>query len=360
MEIVERFEIPFYQFLNEDSVFANDTPERIKNSKSLETLYEHMVLARAMDAKAVALQRTGKLGTYPSTRGQEAVFVGIGDAMRAEDVFVPYYRDMATLILRNVPFSQILLYWGGDERGNAFPGNNFPYSVPVGSQPLYATGVAYAKKYQQEKSAVLVTCGDGATSEGDFYEAINVAGVWKLPIVFVVINNQWAISVPRAQQTAAVTLAQKAIAAGIRGEQVDGNDVTAVTERTREALTRAREQHEPTLIECVCYRHHDHTTADDASRYENQAVREKVWAYEPITRLRKYLEQVGDWNEAKEMALQDGCQLEIERAVKAYLETAPQAPESMLEYVYEVLPAAYFDQYETLVNMKEKGGSHHG
>lgn len=360
MEIVECFEIPFYQYLKEDSVFIADAPENIKNPEALLALYQHMVLARTMDAKAVALQRTGKLGTYPSTRGQEAVFIGIGDALQAQDMLIPYYRDMATLILRGVPFSQILLYWGGDERGNAFPGNNFPYSVPVGSQPLYATGVAYAKKYHQEKSAVLVTCGEGATSEGDFYEAINVAGVWKLPIVFVVCNNQWAISVPRSQQTAAATIAQKAIAAGIKGEQVDGNDVTAVLERTRLALQRAREHHEPTLIECICYRHHDHTTADDASRYEDQAIREKAWDDEPIARLRKYMETAGFWDENKEVALQEGCQQEIERAVKTYLETTPQAPESMLEYVYEVLPAIYFDQYETLVNMKEKGGSHHG
>ena len=169
-----------------------------------------MVLVRTMDTKAIALQRTGKLGTYPSTRGQEAVFVGIGNAMAKKDIFVPYYRDMGTLIQRGVKLSQILQYWGGDERGNCLLiVKIFHYSVPIGSQPLHAAGAAYAVKYRKENRAVLSMCGDGATSQGDFYEAMNVAGVWKLPVVFVVCNNQWAISVSREAQTAAHTLHKK-------------------------------------------------------------------------------------------------------------------------------------------------------
>src|SRR5262249_1462110 len=153
-------------------------------------------------------------------------------------------------------------------------------SVPIASQTLHAAGAAYAVKYHKEKRAVLSLFGDGATSQGDFYEAINVSGVWKLPVVFVVCNNQWAISVPRQAQTAAHTLAQKAIAAGIPGEQVDGNDIIAVQHRTAEALKNAREKSQPSLIEMLCYRQHDHTTADDASRYEPKHLREQEWKKE--------------------------------------------------------------------------------
>ena len=198
VKIIDRFEIPYYQYLNEDSQLTDDSPALAKDSKHLLHLYRLMVLVRTMDTKAIALQRTGKLGTYPSTRGQEAVFVGVGNALEKKDIFVPYYRDMGTLIQRGVKLSQILLYWGGDERGNCFSDSeDFPFSVPVGSQPLHAAGAAFAVKYHKEKRAVLSMCGDGATSQGDFYEAMNVAGVWKLPVVFVVCNNQWAISVPR-------------------------------------------------------------------------------------------------------------------------------------------------------------------
>ena len=299
-----------------------------------------------MDAKAIALQRTGKLGTYPSTRGQEAVFVGIGYAMDREDILVPYYRDMATLIQRGVPLSQILLYWGGDERGNVFEKNqdDFPFSVPVGSQPLHAAGAAFAVKYHQELRGVLTICGDGATSQGDFYEAMNVAGAWKLPLVFVICNNQWAISVPRSAQTAANTLAQKAIAAGFNGEQIDGNDIVAVVARTKEALHKARSTGQPHLLEMICYRHHDHTTADDASRYEPQNQRQREWEKEPVARLRRFLESLNAWNEEKETALRDYCTAQVDEAVQAYLDTPQQPPESMFDYLYAELPRAYADQ----------------
>jgi 2-oxoisovalerate dehydrogenase E1 component alpha subunit len=232
VKIINHFEIPYYQYLTEDSQIATGTPAEAMALPDLITLYRNMVLVRMMDTKAIALQRTGKLGTYPSTRGQEAVFVGVGHAMKQEDIFVPYYRDMGTLMQRGVKLSQVLQYWGGDERGNCYANEDFPYSVPIGSQTLHAAGAAYAVKFKKEHRAVLSLFGEGATSQGDVYEAMNVAGVWKLPVVFVVCNNQWAISVSRQAQTAAESIAQKAIAAGFSGEQVDGNDIIAVVERT--------------------------------------------------------------------------------------------------------------------------------
>lgn len=353
MKIIERFEVPYYQYLNENGQLVDEIPPLAKETKTLQQLYRLMTLVRAIDTKAVALQRTGKLGTYPSTRGQEAVFVGVGHAMAKTDIFVPYYRDLGTLMQRGVKASQVLTYWGGDERGNCFiDSEDFPFSVPVGSQPLHAVGAAYAVKYRKENKAVLSMLGDGATSQGDFYEAMNVAGIWKLPVVFVVCNNQWAISVPREAQTAAHTLAQKAIAAGFKGEQIDGNDIIAVEERTKDALKAARESGEPRLLEMVCYRQHDHTTADDASRYEAKNRRETEWKKEPVIRLRRYLESVGAWSEEEEQALLSECATEVEKTVNEYVNLEPQPLESMFDYLYAELPKSYHDQRHILSEME--------
>jgi pyruvate dehydrogenase E1 component alpha subunit len=221
---------------------------------------------------------------------------------------------------------------------------------------LHAVGAATALKIKKEKGAVLTTCGDGGTSEGDFYEAMNLAGVWKVPIVFVVCNNQWAISVPRSAQTASETLAQKAIAAGFDGEQVDGNDVIAVRERVSVALQKAREHHMPTLLELISYRHHDHTTADDASRYEPKHLREQEWKNEPIIRLLQYLQTHHQWTEQDENELQKKCSEQVDKAVEAYLNTNISPPESMFDFLYETLPLAYSEQREQL---KIKGENLH-
>lgn len=353
MEIVARFEVPYYQILNQESRIVGELPTFAQDTEHLIRLYRFMVLNRVFDTKAIALQRTGKIGTYPSTRGQEATFVGVGDAMAKDDILVPYYRDAGILMQRGVSLSHVLLYWGGDERGNNFASANanFPYSVPVGSQPLHAAGVATAIKIRKEKRAVITVTGDGGTSEGDFYEAMNVAGVWKLPVVFIVSNNQWAISVSRKAQTAAQTLAQKAIAAGIIGEQVDGNDVIAVRERTHAALQRARDTHEPTLLEIITYRQHDHTTADDAKRYEESGVREQEWKKEPIARLRIYLESINAWNAEKEEQLQTECAAEVEKIVTEFLNIEPAPVESMFDYLYAQLPAIYAEQRDQLINL---------
>ena len=357
MKIVARFEIPYFQYLDSAGAAVDKLPTFASNTDELLELYRLMMLIRIFDNKAIALQRTGKLGTYPSTRGQEAVFVGIGAGMEEKDLLVPYYRDIGSLIQRGVKLSEILLYWGGDERGNVFSGEDFPYSVPVGSQPLHAAGIATAFKIRKQQRAVLVVCGDGATSEGDFYEAMNVAGAWQLPVVFVVCNNQWAISVPREQQTAAKTLAQKAIAAGFAGEEIDGNDVIAVKDRVEVAMKKARETNTPTLLEIECYRHSDHTTADDARRYEPEGLRDSHWNKEPITRLKNYLENLKLWDNEKETKLQEACTQEVEAAVADYLAIPPQAPETMFDYLYAELPDIYAAQRDDVMS---KGEIPHG
>jgi pyruvate dehydrogenase E1 component alpha subunit len=305
-----------------------------------------MVLTRAFDLKAVSLQRTGRLGTYAVSLGQEAVSVGIASAMRAEDVVLPSYRDNGTLLWRGTKMEEILLFWGGDERGSlsSGPAHDFPYCIPVGSQAPHAAGVAYAFKLRKEPRVAVCFFGDGATSKGDVWEAMNFAGVHKLPVVFVANNNQWAISVPLKLQTASETLAQKAIAAGFAGEQVDGNDVIAVRAAAEDAIGEARAGAGPRLIEALTYRLSDHTTADDAARYRPPEEVQARWKEEPIARLRAYLVSQNAWGKSQEEELAAECQKQIEAAIERYLASAPRAPETMFDHLYAELPPAYAGQ----------------
>jgi 2-oxoisovalerate dehydrogenase E1 component alpha subunit len=239
-----------------------------------------------------------------------------------------------------------VLYWGGDERGSdsSGPKHDFPVNVPVGSHAPHAVGVALAFKLRGEARAAVCVFGDGATSKGEVAESLNIAGVWRLPVVFVINNNGWAISVPVARQTAAATLAQKAIAAGIPGEQVDGNDVIAVRDAVERALARAYAGEGPSLIESLTYRLGDHTTADDASRYRDDADVSARWRSEPVARLRRYLTKQAIWTkEDEERALVEAA-AEVESATEAYLRTPPQSPETMFDYTYESLPRDLVDQ----------------
>jgi 2-oxoisovalerate dehydrogenase E1 component alpha subunit len=242
LPVIARFEVRRRSYLAPDGSVLRPLPAFAADMPTLLALYRGMVLTRAFDLKAVSLQRTGRLGTYAVSLGQEAVSVGVASAMRAEDVLLPSYRDNGTLLWRGTKMEEILLFWGGDERGNlsSGPPHDFPYCIPVGSQAPQAAGVAYAFKLRKEPRVAVCLFGDGATSKGDVYEAMNFAGVHKLPVVFVANNNQWAISVPVKLQTASETLAQKAIAAGFTGEQVDGNDVIAMRAAAEEAIAQAR------------------------------------------------------------------------------------------------------------------------
>ncbi len=340
------FQIHYTQFLDHHANIVEAIPASFRDPLMLVPLYKIMVLTRIFDKRAITLQRTGQLGTFASTLGQEAIGAAVGSAMRPDDVLLPFYRDYAAQLLRGVRLSEILLYWGGDERGMDYrgPRRDFPICVPVGSHTCHAVGVAFAMKYRNEPRVAVCILGDGATSKGDFYESINSAGIWRLPVVFVINNNQWAISVPRSAQTAAETLAQKAIAAGIQGEQVDGNDVIAVAHAVSSALEKARSGNGASLIEALSYRLGDHTTADDASRYRTEEEVKTQWQYDPIKRLRQYLIRAGCWNEAEEQRLQAECEAQVEEAVNEYLSMAPQAPETMFDYLYATLPAVFEEQ----------------
>ena len=333
-------------------------------------LYRQMVLTRLFDQKAVALQRTGRIGTYAPTLGQEAIGVAIGALMQAEDVLVPYYRDTAVQLMRGVKMEEILLYWGGDERGSAYAdpavAQDFPLCVPIATQALHACGVASAFKIRGQHRVAVTTCGDGATSKGDFLEALNVAGAWQLPVVFVVNNNQWAISVPRRIQCGAPTLAQKALGAGFPGEQVDGNDVLAVYARMQAALERARHGKGPVLLECLSYRLGDHTTADDATRYRSSEEVKQAWQEEPIKRLQLFMVAQGVWDEGREQALIGECQALVQQAVEAFEAVGDPPATAALEYVYEQWPAALAEQREMFLERAarrraaaERGGDGH-
>ena len=348
--VVAQFEIRKRNYLDSEGNVVAPLPDFAQDPDALIALYRSMTLTRTFDAKAVNLQRTGRLGTYATSLGQEAVSVGAASAMEPDDVLLPTYREAGAQILRGVKMEELLLYWGGDERGSDFSGpkEDFPVCVPIGSHALHAAGVAFAFKLRRQPRVAICIFGDGATSKGDVWESMNFAGVWKLPVIFVVCNNQWAISVPRARQTASETLAQKAIAAGFTGQQVDGNDIVAVRASIEEAIAEARSGGGPRLIEALTYRLGDHTTADDASRYRSDDDVSTHWKEEPVARLRTYLTNQGVWSKHDEEQLASECQKQVEAAVETYLATEPRAPETVFDFLYDKLPRTYDSQRQAL------------
>jgi len=340
--IAARFEIPYTAFLDRDGTVLRPLPPCASDLDEVVRAYRSMVLMRQFDRKAIALQRTGRMGTYASMLGKEAIDAAVGLALAPDDVLLPSYRESGVLLLRGVPLFRTLAYWGGDERGNAYPdgSRDFPYNVPIASQLPHAAGVALAIALRHERRVALAMCGDGATSKGDFHEALNAAGVWRLPLVVVVSNNQYAISMPRHAQSAAATLAQKAIGAGIPGEQVDGNDYFAVRDALDRALARARDGGGATLIEALTYRLGDHTTADDASRYRPPEELAAHWPAEPLRRLRIWLVAAGAWSREHETALAAECGRIVDAEVERYLALPAPAAAEMFVHLHAHLPDA--------------------
>lgn len=351
---VAEFSIAYTRYIDPGGAPVAALPPHARDSERLLAQYRTMVLLRLFDRKAVALQRTGQLGTYPSSLGQEATAIGLGDAMAREDVLLGTYRETGTMLARGVRMTEILQYWGGDEIGMDYSGpkaprEDFPICVPIATHAPHAVGVAYAFKIKREPRVAVCVVGDGATSKGDFYEALNAAGVWGLPIVFVIVNNAWAISVPRDAQSRAETLAQKAIAAGIEGEQVDGNDLIAVYDVTKRALDKARDGRGPHVIEALTYRMHDHTTADDARRYRTEEDVEKHAALDPVKRMRAYLARTGAWSDADDDALEETLAREVEAAAAEYLATPRRPAASMFDHLFARLPEALRAQRASLL-----------
>lgn len=355
---VAEFSIQFTRFLDVEGNAIQTLPDFTNNIEYMKQLYAMLVRTRVFDAKAIALQRTGKLGTYPSMLGQEAISLGVGASMLMKDVLCPYYRDVAAQLWRGVKMSEILLYWGGDERGNCFSSltvkEDFPLCVPIASQTLHAVGIAKAIQLRKQDRVVVTTLGDGGTSRGDFYEAMNLAGVWNLPVVFVINNNQWAISVPRQLQSKAKTLAQKGLAAGLMAEQVDGNDLIAVRYSVGQAVERARGGEGPSVIEAITYRMGDHTTADDAKRYRDNIEVDQYKLQDPVMRFKQFLMKQGVWDESQEHILEQTISEEVTAAVTEYNQISCMNREDLFNYLYATLPDVLIPQKQALLGLKEE------
>jgi len=336
------FDIEYLQYLKPDGTLSGPLPPAVPDAKVLLPIFKQMLFLRTFDGKAIALQRTGKLGTYAACLGHEATHVGIGVSMQPEDVFAPSYREYGAQFARGMLPRQVLLYWGGDERGNLLtgsPAHDYPWCVPISTQMLMASGAALSFKLRKQNKVAVAVCGDGGSSKTDFYAAVNSAGAFQLPLILCVVNNGWAISVPRKAQTGADTLAQKGLAGGLHCLQVDGNDLIAVLEGLRRAHERARKGEGGSVIEFLTYRLHDHTTADDARRYRDDAEVKAAWEKEPFLRLRKFLTDQGLWDDAQEKAWIEECGKRVDEEINAYLNTPVQPVEAMFDYLYAELPA---------------------
>jgi len=340
------------QVLDKDGRVINPQWEPGLGKEDLQTLYRFMVISRLADEKAIRLQRQGRFGTYAPIRGQEAAEVGSAYALPPSDWMFPSFRELAAMLVKGMPLESIYLYWMGNEVGNAAPEgvHIFPISIPVGTQTLHAVGAAWAAKIRGDDVATIVYFGDGGTSEGDFHEAMNFAGVFQTPTVFFCQNNQYAISVPRTRQTAAKTLAQKALAYGFKGIQVDGNDVLAVYSVTLEAINKAHAGNGPTLIEAYTYRLEHHTTADDASRYRT-AEEISYWEErDPLKRFKAYLRDKGLLDEDYEKALLEEASQLVERAAEKAEAHPPPSPEEIFKYTYADMPWILKEQLSYLLN----------
>lgn len=332
---IERFAIPHLSILDPEGRVDKKLEPDVAPEEWVR-LYRAMVLARAADERMLKLQRQGRLGTFAPTSGQEAAHCAPVLAMTERDWMVGSFREAGARLMRGERLAAAFEYYNGFEEGNVMPDGvrNLPIAVIVASQVPHAVGLAYAMKVRGEPDAVLVFVGDGGTSQGDFYEALNFAGVWQVPLVVVIQNNHWAISLPRSDQTRAATLAQKAIAAGIPGIQVDGNDPVAMYVASRDALERARSGGGPTLIEAVTYRMSMHTTADDPGRYRSDDEVETWASRDPISRLRTYLESRKAWDEKREATLTAEVQAEIDAAVKELETPRERPPDVAFDHVF--------------------------
>jgi pyruvate dehydrogenase E1 component alpha subunit len=320
-----------------DEALAPDIDDEL-----LQRMFRAMLLARRFDERMLQWQRQGKIGTFAPVSGQEAAQVGAMAALREDDWFVPSFREFAAAIWRGTPLSAMLLYNAGYNEGAAVDddAHELPIAIPVATQIAHAVGLAYAARYRDSDEVAIVFFGDGATSAGDFHESLNFAAVLRTPTVFLCQNNQWAISVPRERQTHARTLAQKALAYGVPGIQVDGNDALAVYAATREAAERARAGDGPTLIECVTYRLSVHTTADDPSKYRDDEEVEQWRARDPIPRLRGYLGQRELLDDGDVDRLEHEIAEQIDKAWEEMQERMPALgdPLAMFEHVYADMP----------------------
>lgn len=351
------YAVEYLSILNTDSEIDSDLAPDL-GEDFLRRMFRTMLLSRRFDERLLTLQRQGRIGTFAPVRGQEACQIGAMAALRDDDWFVPAFREFAAMHWRGFPLADILLFVAGYNEGAAIPEDNhdLPFAVPVASQLPHAVGLGYAAKYHQRDEVSIVFFGDGATSEGDFHEALNFAGVLQTPTIFLCQNNQWAISLPRDKQTKSKTLAQKGLAYGMPCLQVDGNDVFAVYTAVAEAAERARNGGGPTMIECLTYRLSIHTTADDPTKYRDQEEVERWEQRDPVPRLQHYLSEQGIVPDEDVESMENEIKEEINQAWKdteSRIE-ALDGPEMMFDYIYSERPAYLEAQREAFEQRQQK------
>jgi pyruvate dehydrogenase E1 component alpha subunit len=321
-------------------------------------VYRLMVTSRRVDERMINMQRQGRIGTYGPCRGQEACFCGATPVMQKDDWIVHAFREVGSFVHRGWPIEKIPQFWGGYEEGATPPEgvNDLPIAVPIGTQCQHAMGLALAIRIKGHDRVVLCYCGDGGTSEGDFHEAMNFAGVYNLPLVMFVENNQWAISIPREKQTASATIAQKAIAYGFDGIQVDGNDVLACYVATKDAVDKARAGGGPTLIEGVTYRLGVHTTADDPKKYRSDEEVAEWEKLDPIPRYEGYLKSRGLLNDKLKEEIEAQVEKEVAAAVDRYEAGRDVDPVDCFRYVYANMPDELVEQMKEFEAALEREG----
>lgn len=327
------------RLLDLDGTLLGDAPVGLDETRAL---FSAMLTARAYDAKCTALQVQGRLATYAPFEGQEAAQIGSVAALRSDDWLVATYRDAAAMWHQGYSWVNLLVGRMGDERGGSPPEgvNVLPPSITVGGHMIHAVGLGWAERLQGSDRVALTLFGDGATSEGDFHEAMNFAGVYGAPVVFLCQNNGFAISMPRRRQTAAERLADKAVGYGMPGIQIDGNDLFAVVASTREAVDRARLGGGPTFIEALTFRMGPHTTTDDAGRYRSDGLVTQWRERDPIDRVRRYLRTLDAWTQEWEDGVLASAGVEIEDAVARAESLEPFEPTAMFDRMYEHPTAA--------------------
>jgi pyruvate dehydrogenase E1 component alpha subunit len=352
----------YLQILDPEGRLREDLRPDLPDARAKE-LYERMSIIRLADRMAMNLQREGGMGTYAPYYGQEAVQASVL-FMEPSDWLVPTYRETGALYLRGVPLANLYRYWMGDERGMLMPEGlrSLPIQIVVGAQPLHGVGLSWAMKLRGEKGAAVAFFGDGASSQGDLHEAMNFAGVFQTPTVFICQNNEFAISLPRSQQTAAGTIAQRAGSYGFPGLFVDGNDIFAVAGAISEALADARGGKGPRLIEMLTYRLGPHTTADDPTKYRSSQEIEEHKPFDPLLRLRLYLESKGLWSEAAQAEVLKRGQAEVEAAAREAKAMAPPSPADIFAFTFRKMPRYLARQQEELEAFlrSQKEVAHHG
>ncbi|WP_144509418.1 pyruvate dehydrogenase (acetyl-transferring) E1 component subunit alpha [Bacillus sp. FJAT-22090] len=353
-EIEEKFEM--FQILNEEGKIVNEEANPNLSDEELVELMSRMVFTRILDQRSISLNRQGRLGFYAPTAGQEASQLASQFALEKEDFILPGYRDVPQIVWHGLPLWQAFLFSRGHFMGNQIPEdvNVFPPQIIIGAQFIQAAGVALGMQKRGKKAIAITYTGDGGSSQGDFYEGINFAGAYRSPAVFIVQNNQYAISTPRELQTSAKTIAQKGIAAGIPSVQVDGMDPLAVYVATKDARERAINGEGPSLIETVCYRFGPHTMAgDDPTRYRTSDTDSAWEKKDPLVRFRTYLEAKGIWNQEKEEEIIEKAKEEIKEAIKKADAAPKQKVTDLINIMYEENPynldeqLAYYTEKES-------------